>query len=190
MTDRSNRPAAGRHRRPARESPAGSAGRDPSVRDPSVAAESSLPRILTRARERPVRAADGASVYSKLADPTGFEPAISSVTGWHVGPLHHGSAASRKDSTSPIRTTLALRTTAQSNGQIPPGAALWSPRACGPARDLSIRGLLSTKPCSCSPDPNETGSKEGRIGHVPRVGVTAEPADQGVGHRVILASLD
>src|SRR4029079_5823795 len=28
-----------------------------------------------------------------MADPTGFEPAISSVTGWHVGPLHHGSAA-------------------------------------------------------------------------------------------------
>ena len=27
----------------------------------------------------------------RLADPTGFEPAISSVTGWHVGPLHHGS---------------------------------------------------------------------------------------------------
>ena len=27
-----------------------------------------------------------------MADPTGFEPAISSVTGWHVGPLHHGSA--------------------------------------------------------------------------------------------------
>jgi threonine aldolase len=26
-----------------------------------------------------------------MADPTGFEPAISSVTGWHVGPLHHGS---------------------------------------------------------------------------------------------------
>jgi hypothetical protein len=28
-----------------------------------------------------------------MADPTGFEPAISSVTGWHVGPLHHGSVA-------------------------------------------------------------------------------------------------
>ena len=41
-------------------------------------------------------------MYSKMADPTGFEPAISSVTGWHVGPLHHGSAASRKDSTSSI----------------------------------------------------------------------------------------
>jgi hypothetical protein len=26
-----------------------------------------------------------------MADPTGFEPAISSVTGWHVWPLHHGS---------------------------------------------------------------------------------------------------
>jgi hypothetical protein len=28
-----------------------------------------------------------------MAGPTGFEPAISSVTGWHVGPLHHGPAA-------------------------------------------------------------------------------------------------
>jgi hypothetical protein len=33
-----------------------------------------------------------------MADPTGFEPAISSVTGWHVGPLHHGSKP-REDST-------------------------------------------------------------------------------------------
>ncbi len=32
-----------------------------------------------------------------MADPTGFEPAISSVTGWHVGPLHHGSSAARPD---------------------------------------------------------------------------------------------
>jgi threonine aldolase len=32
-----------------------------------------------------------------LADPTGFEPAISSVTGWHVGPLHHGSAAANAE---------------------------------------------------------------------------------------------
>ncbi len=31
-----------------------------------------------------------------MADPTGFEPAISSVTGWHVGPLHHGSVAGRQ----------------------------------------------------------------------------------------------
>ena len=32
-------------------------------------------------------------------DPTGFEPAISSVTGWHVGPLHHGSVAAVQCST-------------------------------------------------------------------------------------------
>src|SRR4029078_9183114 len=30
-----------------------------------------------------------------MAAPTGFEPAISSVTGWHVGPLHHGSVRRR-----------------------------------------------------------------------------------------------
>ena len=34
-----------------------------------------------------------------MADPTGFEPAISSVTGWHVGPLHHGSVRPPEDST-------------------------------------------------------------------------------------------
>ncbi len=28
----------------------------------------------------------------RMAGPTGFEPAISSVTGWHVWPLHHGPA--------------------------------------------------------------------------------------------------
>ena len=34
------------------------------------------------------------SVSKGLAGPTGFEPAISSVTGWHVWPLHHGPAQS------------------------------------------------------------------------------------------------
>ena len=34
---------------------------------------------------------EGTRMVDELADPTGFEPAISSVTGWHVGPLHHGS---------------------------------------------------------------------------------------------------
>ena len=32
------------------------------------------------------------AVGGLMAGPTGFEPAISSVTGWHVGPLHHGPA--------------------------------------------------------------------------------------------------
>ncbi len=30
------------------------------------------------------------SLHFLKAHPTGFEPAISSVTGKHVGPLHHG----------------------------------------------------------------------------------------------------
>ncbi len=37
-------------------------------------------------------------VRGRMADPTGFEPAISSVTGWHVWPLHHGSVAARAES--------------------------------------------------------------------------------------------
>ena len=43
-------------------------------------------------KDAPSGRADGAWVHSMMADPTGFEPAISSVTGWHVGPLHHGSS--------------------------------------------------------------------------------------------------
>ncbi len=30
-------------------------------------------------------------VWGDLATPAGFEPAISTVTGWHVRPLHHGA---------------------------------------------------------------------------------------------------
>ena len=30
-------------------------------------------------------------VLIKLATPRGFEPLISTVTGWHVSPLHHGA---------------------------------------------------------------------------------------------------
>src|SRR4029078_2700845 len=43
-------------------------------------------------RNAPSGRADGALGNAKMADPTGFEPAISSVTGWHVGPLHHGAS--------------------------------------------------------------------------------------------------
>ncbi len=52
-----------------------------------------------------------------MADPTGFEPAISSVTGWHVGPLHHGSAASRKNSTSPTARPMRGLVRAASTGR-------------------------------------------------------------------------
>ena len=30
-----------------------------------------------------------------MATPMGFEPTISTVTGWHVSPLHHGAALMR-----------------------------------------------------------------------------------------------
>ena len=52
-----------------------------------------MPRAQARAERRPVRAGGrGVREMRVMADPTGFEPAISSVTGWHVGPLHHGSS--------------------------------------------------------------------------------------------------
>ncbi len=35
---------------------------------------------------------DGKSKYTiEVATPGGFEPPISTVTGWHVCPLHHGA---------------------------------------------------------------------------------------------------
>src|SRR6266566_995680 len=46
--------------------------------------------IVTRRKKAPSGRGTGRG-GSEVADPTGFEPAISSVTGWHVGPLHHGS---------------------------------------------------------------------------------------------------
>ena len=56
---------------------------------------------LAERGDAPSGRADGAQGECELmADPTGFEPAISSVTGWHVGPLHHGSAASAEDNST------------------------------------------------------------------------------------------
>ena len=53
--------------------------------------------VERRRRERATPRPGGRTGREKkremMADPTGFEPAISSVTGWHVGPLHHGSSA-------------------------------------------------------------------------------------------------
>ncbi len=39
-----------------------------------------------------IAATHAGSSWWAVAGPTGFEPAISSVTGWHVWPLHHGPA--------------------------------------------------------------------------------------------------
>ena len=35
---------------------------------------------------------EGVNENIELATPTGFEPAISALTGLHVKPLHHGAA--------------------------------------------------------------------------------------------------
>ncbi len=34
--------------------------------------------------------------FREVATPGGFEPPISTVTGWHVSPLHHGAVWFRK----------------------------------------------------------------------------------------------
>jgi hypothetical protein len=47
-------------------------------------------------QKSPVRAGTGQE-SARVAGSTGFEPAISSVTGWHVRPLHHEPAPTAKD---------------------------------------------------------------------------------------------
>ena len=43
-------------------------------------------------RKNEAMAADAAMAKKEsLATPKGFEPSISTVTGWHVRPLHHGA---------------------------------------------------------------------------------------------------
>ena len=55
------------------------------------------PRSSDRQRNAPSGRGTGRWIDALMADPTGFEPAISSVTGWHVGPLHHGSVAAQAE---------------------------------------------------------------------------------------------
>ena len=73
-----------------------------------------------------------------MADPTGFEPAISSVTGWHVGPLHHGSVRRRWRSIA--EAPLLVR---RSGGLCYP-ARLYSPSM--PQRPIDLRSDTVTRP--------------------------------------------
>ena len=44
-----------------------------------------------------------------LATPSGFEPPISTLTGWHVRPLHHGASPTQSMlGTTPRRGNLAI----------------------------------------------------------------------------------
>ena len=93
------RPEVPRPCRPARPVPVQGGGEHESERTPRCVSERAQPTTpqwgrtsRSANRERPVRAGGrGVGKCGLMADPTGFEPAISSVTGWHVGPLHHGS---------------------------------------------------------------------------------------------------
>ena len=77
-----------------------------------------------------------------MADPTGFEPAISSVTGWHVGPLHHGSvAASGEDSRWSRRCRGRRRASIPVPGP-PTGPRLYSP----PVQLIDLRSDTVTRP--------------------------------------------
>jgi hypothetical protein len=53
-------------------------------------------KIMARSHHREndtpgVQSEEGSEVSTEVATPRGFEPLISTVTGWHVRPLHHGA---------------------------------------------------------------------------------------------------
>ncbi len=73
-----------------------------------------------------------------MADPTGFEPAISSVTGWHVGPLHHGSGNGEGEDNTARRGARE-----GSNGRL----SLYSPPMTNlPSGFIDLRSDTVTKP--------------------------------------------
>ena len=44
----------------------------------------------------------GGVVLSEMATPIGFEPTVSTVTGWRVRPLHHGAAKAEPTVATPV----------------------------------------------------------------------------------------
>jgi hypothetical protein len=49
----------------------------------------------------PPKPGSGVNLQAERAEATGFEPAVSALTGLHVRPLHHASVASRESTTTP-----------------------------------------------------------------------------------------
>src|SRR6185437_5924774 len=104
-----------------------------------------------RQERRPVRAGErGVGWIRVMADPTGFEPAISSVTGWHVGPLHHGSERRTRRIPERLRAILPPRCPSSTSGPTrspnprPRCAARW------PRRRLATTCSGTTPPSSRS----------------------------------------
>src|SRR5690349_5599746 len=91
-----------------------------------------------------------------MADPTGFEPAISSVTGWHVGPLHHGSVRRR------------WRSIAEASPVVRRTDGLWHrPRLYSPPmpqRPIDLRSDTVTRPTDAMRRAMADRSEERRVG--------------------------
>ncbi len=102
-----------------------------------------------------------------------------SLTFWRAV-LGHGGAWEFVDG-----DVVKLHNTNRSVGYVPDDAG-WRSGTPRNKATLAASFLLAAAAHGCWYDEFSTSP----AGHVPRVGVTAEPADHGVGHRVILASLE
>lgn len=70
---------------------------------PSFAPFFHLDRVLREQEETPQQNCWGSTGFVPEAEATGFEPAISALTGLHVRPLHHASAERQEHATRPPR---------------------------------------------------------------------------------------
>jgi hypothetical protein len=71
---------------------------------------------LAADKEEPRPGGDGAR-RSEMAGSTGFEPAVSSVTGWHVRPLHHEPLPTAKDSRWTVYLPVDIQKFAREGGR-------------------------------------------------------------------------
>ena len=144
---RARRRSSGRRcRAPAGQRGPATGGGSKSPPSPSI-----LPEAHARAGKRggigtPRRAGGRGVGANKMADPTGFEPAISSVTGWHVGPLHHGSVGSRPEHSRGPRHCRTSRSGVEGDlvRRAPRALRAYTRRLA--ARPIDLRGDTVTRP--------------------------------------------
>src|ERR1035437_906841 len=105
----------------------------------------------------------------QMAGSTGFEPAISSVTGWHVRPLHHEPVPTAKDSRYARRRSTPGRCSAILS--VAAGLEPWA-RAC--SRDVLYDEDSAIAVVDASIGTHRTGKLEdpntGRLGRSARLG--------------------
>jgi threonine aldolase len=100
-------------------------------------------RIALRLAALHARAHTPGGGPGELADPTGFEPAISSVTGWHVWPLHHGSERPRQCSSCERPPHRPVGCGTARPPLLPPGRPLLPPLVYSRAMTASMIDLRS-----------------------------------------------